>query len=102
SLRSSRLVSRAMRCNSEKRRSDLDRRFLCSTLCPRASPLIDLARIEGIAETVAHVVDGQHREEDQGTGEQRLMRVQLEVVLRREEHLAPGGNVGREAESKER
>ncbi len=40
-----------------------------------AANLIDLARIEGVAEAVAHVVDGQHREEDQGAGEERLVRV---------------------------
>src|SRR5690242_4394965 len=52
-------------------------------------PLIPSPWIEGIAESVADQVEGQHREADHDAGGDRDMRVGLNVGPRRGEHGAP-------------
>src|SRR5690606_15464911 len=53
-------------------------------------PLVRLPRVERVAETVADVVDREHRQEDYRARNQRLMRIELKAVLRVVEHTPPG------------
>src|SRR5262250_1359506 len=46
-----------------------------------ASSLQNLARVQGVAEAIAQVVDAEHGEEDGGAGEDGPMRREVEIVL---------------------
>src|SRR5499427_1365496 len=62
-----------------------------------ASSLQNLARIQGIAEAIAQVVDAEYGEEDRGAGEDGPMRREVEIVLGVVENTAPGRDVRGEA-----
>src|SRR5215475_15767350 len=66
-----------------------------------ATSLQNLARIQGIAEAIAQVVDAEHGEEDGGAGEDGPMGREVEIVLGVVEDAAPGRNVRGEAQPEE-
>src|SRR3954468_9384304 len=63
---------------------------------------VGLARIQGVAQAVAYVVDRQHRQEDQQARENGPVRRQVEEVLRVVQQPTPRRHVGRETEPEER
>ena len=68
---------------------------------PYQSALVGLAGIKGVAQTVTNIIDGQHRQENQGAGEDGFVRIDLQVVVGTQQHRPPRWHIGREPEPQE-
>src|SRR5688572_19146652 len=90
SARFSPITASPMRPTSALARVGVVMAVLYSYPSPRGRGLAD-ARIEGVAEAVAHQVDGEHGQENREAGEGGQPPGHADEVAPERDHLAPGG-----------